>query len=273
MDGAVDKGGHWERVEREFPARPRKMMTPEQALGLRWDFVLGSVPEHQRTFKVLASKVGARFIHQVGNAKHQIDHGPGQVILASANVRIRDRTPHVLYHQEFDRTVFAPSPITDPLAVTSLMLRLDWTSCDYRWLAEAPGIDWCAPGGEDPRSTRYLAPMSLVAEIMRSSGWIWHDKRIGDGYGHVLHNAAAMGRPLIGHASHYKGLVGEPFWKDLRTCIDLDIHKPDEALRLVKAIAAQPDWHQEMSANIAAVFDATVDFDAEAQAIRAALEY
>jgi hypothetical protein len=275
MDGAVDKGTHWERAEREYPARPRKMMTPEQALGQRWDFVLGSVPEHQRTFKLLANKVGARFIHQVGNAKHAIDHGPGQFILASANVRIRDRTPHVLYHQEFDRQVFAPSPIQkgDEYTVTSLMLRLDWTSCDYRWISEDPGIWWEACGGADPNSSDYLAPMAKVAHMISRSGWIWHDKRIGDGYGHVLHNAAAMGRPLIGHASHYKGLVGEPFWKDLRTCIDLDIHKPDEALRLVKAIAAQPDWHAEMSENIAAVFDATVDFDAEASAIRAALEY
>jgi hypothetical protein len=207
----------------------------------------------------------------VGNAKHPIDHGPDQFILASANVRIRERTPHVLYHQEFDRQVFAPSPITNPLQVTSMMLRLDWTSCDYRWMADYPGIKWSAPGGSDPNAAQYVSPMSEVARWMKGSGWIWHDKRIGDGYGHVIHNAAAMGRPLIGHASHYRGLVAEPFWKDLRTCIDLDIHKPDEALRLVKAVAAQPDWHEEMSANIAAVFDATVDFDAEAERIRYAL--
>ncbi|HZL94490.1 MAG TPA: hypothetical protein VFB99_12620, partial [Vicinamibacterales bacterium] len=160
MDGAVQKGDHWELTEKEYPKRPRKMMTPDQAFATQWHFVLGSVPEHQRSFSTLAKKVGARFIHQVGNAKHEVVQGPDQLILASAKVRIRDRTPHVTYHQEFDRSVFAPSPITNPLAVTSLMLRLDWTSCDYRWLAEAPGITWSAPGGADPMSPDYLAPMS-----------------------------------------------------------------------------------------------------------------
>jgi uncharacterized protein (DUF2249 family) len=271
LDGAVDKGTHYELTEREYPNRPRKMMTPEQAFATRWDFVLGSVAEHQRTFAALAKQLGARFIHQVGNAKHPLDQGGDQFVMASANVRIRDRTQHVTYHQEFDRSVFAPSPITHPLAVTSLMLRLDWTSCDYRWLADAPGIKWSAPGGADPMSPDYLAPMPKVAERMKSSGWIWHDKRIGDGYGHVLHTAAAMGRPLIGHASHYSGLLGAPFWRDLETCIDLDRHKPQEALRLIKAVSAQPDWHAEMSANLVATFDSLVDFDAEAERIRLAL--
>lgn len=270
LKGAKAVGDHWERKEREYPARPRKMVTPEQALSSSWDFVLGSVPDHQRPFAALAGRLGARFIHQVGNAKHPIDQTLEQFVLASSNVRLR-RTPHVIYHQEFDRTVFAPSPIVAPMVVTSLMLRLDWTSCDYRWLAEAPGISWNAPGGKDPNAATYLAPMSKVASAIAGSGWVWMDKRIGDGYGHTIHNAAAMGRPLIGHASHYKGLMGEPFWRDLETCVDLDKHSPTEALRLVRAISNDPEWHAEMGANIAATFDELVDFDAEADRIKEAL--
>lgn len=268
MVGSRAVGDHWERTEREYPARPRKQVTPEQALGMRWDFVLGSVPDHQRPFAALATRLGARFIHQVGNARHPIDQSLDQVILASSIVRVRSRTPYVVYHQEFDRSVFAPSPITHPDVVTSLMLRLDWTSCDYSWLAEADGIRWQAPGGKDPNARTYLAPMSKVADLIAGSGWIWHDKRVGDGYGHVLHNAAAMGRPLIGHGKHYRGLLGEPFWRDLETCVDLDKHRPAEALRLVRAISRDPEWHAELSTNIAATFDELVDFDAEAERIR-----
>jgi uncharacterized protein (DUF2249 family) len=139
MDGAVDKGTHHELTEREYPARPRKQVTVKQAQAMKWDFVLGSVPEHQKTFPLLAKSLHARFIHQVGNAKHPVDHVADQIVLASSNVRVRGRGAFVQYHQEFDRSVFAPSPITDPTAVTSLMLRLDWTSCDYRWLSEAKG--------------------------------------------------------------------------------------------------------------------------------------
>jgi hypothetical protein len=113
--------------------------------------------------------------------------------------------------------------------------------------------------------------MSKVADVMRASGWIWHDKRIGDGYGHVVHTAAAMGRPLIGHASHFAGMMAEPFWQDMRTAIDLDKHDPIEALRLIRAISADPDWYADMSGNMVEVFERTVNFDAEADRIRVAL--
>jgi hypothetical protein len=271
LDKAKLVGDHYQRKTPEYPSRIRRIVTPEQAFGMRWDYILGSVPDHQRSFSKIADRVGARFVHQIGNAKHQIDYSVPQVILASAALPVRHRTPHVIYHQEFDRKLFAYTEPTDPLAVTSLMLRLDWTSCEYRWMAEAPGIRWSALGGEGMEATGYLSPMSKVAARIAKSGWIWHDKRIGDGYGHVLHNAAAMGRPLIGHASHFRGLLGEPFWRDMQTCIDLDRHDPTEALRLLRAIAADPDWYADMSRTIAETFEATVDFDAEATRIRQVL--
>jgi hypothetical protein len=271
LDKAKLVGDHWQRKTPEYPTRIRRMVTPEQAFGMRWDYILGSVAEHQRPFSKIADRVGARFIHQVGNAKHQIDYSVPQVILASSSQPIRHRTPHVTYHQEFDRNLFRFTEPTDTLAVTSLMLRLDWTSCDYRWMAEAPGIRWSDVGGGGMQTPGYIAPASKIAARIAKAGWIWHDKRIGDGYGHVIHNAAAMGRPLIGHASHYKGLLGEPFWRDLQTCIDLDRHEPKEALRLIHAIAADPEWYGEMSRNIAAAFDEAVDFEAEAARIRQVL--
>ncbi|HEY3434363.1 MAG TPA: hypothetical protein VGK41_01795, partial [Solirubrobacterales bacterium] len=66
-------------------------------------------------------------------------------------------------------------------------------------------------------------------------------------------------------------LLGQPFWVDLKTCIDLDIHQPTEALRLIRAIAADPEWYCDLSRGIADVFDEQVDFDAEAERIRSIL--
>jgi hypothetical protein len=68
-------GDHYELAGAEYPDRQRKLVTWEQAAGQRWDFVLASVPTHQRSFAELARKLRARFIHQVGNAKHGIDRG------------------------------------------------------------------------------------------------------------------------------------------------------------------------------------------------------
>ncbi len=101
---------------------------------------------------------------------------------------------------------------------------------------------------------------------MAASAWGWHDKPHGDGFGHVLHGWAAVGRPLIGHASHYRGKMGEPFWQDLVTCIDLDRHSLPEAAEIVRSM--RPDDHGAMCRAIRATFDELVDYDAEEQAIR-----
>jgi len=130
-------------------------------------------------------------------------------------------------------------------------------------------------GSRTPRAPGYVAPMTAVAERMRAAGWVWHDKAgyrgatPGDGYGHVLFNAASIGRPLIGHASHYAGQMGEGLWIDGETCIDLDRHSPEDALRRIRTIG--PREHEDMGAAIRGRFDTLVDFDAEAEAIRAAL--
>lgn len=266
---AIDKGTHWERIEPEYPDHPRKLVTWDQAKAMDWDFVLASVPQHERPFARLARRLGARFIHQIGNAKrHRPSRNIPQVTLASRPFPDRDV---VVYHQEFDRRVFDYTPPSDPSVVSSFMLRLDWTSCPWRWFAEADGVRWWAVEAQDPRDPDYLAPMSRVADRIRSSGWVWHDKRIGDGYGHVLHTAVSMGRPLIGHASHFAEQAGERLWIDGETCIDLDLRTQDEALRLWREIVADPDRHREMAERTAALFDDLVDFDAEAEAILRAL--
>lgn len=267
---AVDRGTHFERVDPEYPETARKLVTVSQANAMRWDFVLSSVPAHQRTFADLARRWRARYIVQAGNAKHPLDRSIRSVVLASTLAVPRGQNV-IHYHQEFDRRVFSFTLATELRAVSSLMLRLESTSCDWRWLADSPDVRWSAIDALDEHAAGYLSPASAIAERMRQSGWIWHDKRIGDGYGHIIHNAAAMGRPLIGHASHFAGQMGAPLWRDLETCIDLDRHPPERALRLFRAISADPDWHASISAEILATFDRLVDFAAEAERIRAAL--
>jgi hypothetical protein len=268
---AVSVNGHFEVCPPEYPDRPRKLVTWEQAQLLGWDYVIASVSVHQQAFAMLAAQWRAKFIHQVGNARHAVNPSIPATILASSRA-VQPARNVSIYHQEFDRDLFAPGDPRNRSAVAAFMLRLDTTSCDYSWMAKAAGRGWHAYGGLVPGDPAYLAPMSKVAEAMRAVGWIWHDKKIGDGYGHVVWTAAYMGRPLIGHASHYKGQLAEPLWRDLETCIDLDRHSPRDALRLWKAISADPEWYDDMSARMRETFAANVDFDHEAAYIRRLLE-
>ena len=52
-------------------------------------------------------------------------------------------------------------------------------------------------GSKSPNGN--LTPVGNVAEEMARATWAYHDKPTGDGFGHVIHNWAAVGRPLIGH--------------------------------------------------------------------------
>lgn len=270
---ARDLGDHWLVGTPEYPERPRKAVTWAQARDARWAFVLASVPEHQASFSRLATDLGARFVHQIGNARgHLPDPAIPQVTLASARLRGR-HSRAITYHQEFDRRLFGYGP-PEPgsaSAVSSFMLRLDGTSCDYRWLADDPRFRWWAATARSPRDPGYLSPAAAIAARMRSSGFTWHDKRIGDGYGHVLWSSAAMGRPLIGHGHHYRGLLGEPLWRDGVTCIDLDRRTRDGTLSLLRRLAQDPDQHRRLCERTAAAFDELVDWDGEADAILRAL--
>jgi hypothetical protein len=99
---------------------------------------------------------------------------------------------------------------------------------------------------------------------MAGSAFGWHDKHQGDGFGHVIHDWAAIGRPIIGHAHHYRGLMAERFWQDGVTAIDLDRHSWNEVAEIIRTMT--PEKHREMCEAIRAEFD-KIDWDLEAAAV------
>ena len=103
----------------------------------------------------------------------------------------------------------------------------------------------------------FLTPVAAIAEEMARSGWGYQDKPTGDGFGHILHNWAAVGRPLIGHGRYYAGQRGEAFWQDGVTCVDLDKHTVEEAARIIAAMT--PEKHRHMCICIRAVFERSYD--------------
>ena len=101
---------------------------------------------------------------------------------------------------------------------------------------------------------------------MQATGWAWHDKVTGDGFGHVMHGWASVGRPLIGHASHYAGQLAGPFWEDGVTCIDLDSHSLDEAVQMIRDTSSEQQ--QAMGDELHRRFSEAVDFESEAEMVR-----
>jgi hypothetical protein len=246
----------------EFPDDPINYVTLDEARALDWAFVIATVQDNQHGFRRLADELGARFVMQVGNTGQMVDWGLDPLALVSSEVPILGRG--IRYHQEMDRVDFRP--VVHRKATASFVNCM--TSMGRCWdlLAEYDRLaDWAVDvyGIDGPAGI--VKPYTKLIGYMGSYGWGWHDKAQGDGFGHVIHSWAAVGRPLIGHASHYRGRMAEPFWQDGVTCLDLDRHSVAEVVDIVRTM--HPDDHERMCRAIRAEFDRAVDYDAEAAAI------
>lgn len=262
-DGTVYDGHH--------PERPIKGVTLETARGMDWAFVVATVQDNQTGFAQFASEVGARYVLQVGNTNQDVNWSLDPLALVSSEVPIRGRG--LLYHQEFDSDTtfrFRLMP-ADPKVIRSFVNCFPSTPCHNAFTEIAAGLPdftTAVHGIDGPDGN--VAPVEKVAALMAGSGWGWHDKIHGDGFGHVIHNWAAIGRPLIGHAGHYRGLMAEPFWEDGVTCIDLDKHTIPETIELIREITGT-QRHAAMGLTIRRRFDVLVDYETEAERIKAFL--
>lgn len=279
VDAAYERAGdHFRTFDRHHPERLIRAVTLADvyAAAGEWEFVCATVQENQAGFHRLAGELGATYLLQVGNTGQQIDWSLDPFALVSSEMPILGRG--VVYHQEFDSAgMFGfyeprwwhPHDAERRHLVGSLVNCMPQTACwptleAYR--AALPEHEFLVHGigGADGN----LSPVSSVAYAMANCGWGWHDKHQGDGFGHVIHGWAAIGRPLIGHASHYAGRLAEPFWDDLVTCVDLDRRSVAENAALIAEISRDEERHRAMCVAIRARFDELVDFDAEETRIR-----
>lgn len=257
-------------VERDdaHPQRLHRVIEVEKALGLPWDYVVASVPDNYNGYRAFAEKTGAKLVIQVGNTNQEVAWQYDPLVLNSSEMPIRGRG--IQYHQEFDLDVFRYREPQGTRQIASFVNCMDRLPCYPDMLAARellPDFEWRVHGIDGPDGN--IKPTARIADLMAEAGWGWHDKVTGDGFGHVIHNWAAVGRPLIGHGSHYAGKVAAPFWEDGVTCIDLDRHSLEEACQMVRDTSAEQ--HAEMCRAIRARFDACVDYAAEAEQIRALL--
>jgi hypothetical protein len=242
-----------------------------RAVPHEWQYVVATVQDNQMGFKRLADELGARYVLQVGNTNQSVNWELDPLALVSSEVPIRGRG--VLYHQELEaETTFRFRDLpANRQVIRSFVNCFPSTPCIRPWEEARTALadfDFFAHGIDGPDGN--IPVVRDIADLMAASGWGWHDKVQGDGFGHVLHDWAAIGRPLIGHAAHYRGLMGEAFWDNLVTCIDLDRYTLTESTGLIREITSDRAQHEKMSHEIRRRFE-QIDYAAEAEAIRGLL--
>lgn len=253
-------------------------ITLDTFFSLPIDIVIATIPEHIESFKRLCNEHPnhPKLIYQIGNA-WPVEAGLAPNIMASAKIaNVPSNINFVEYHQEFDLNIFKPAPPVDTKNIYSFINCLNTASIyaeDWQLFQKLeqlmPDWVWRSYGGScrDGQANGQLE----VAQMMSQSRFVWHTKAFGDGYGHVLHNSAAVARPTITKRQYYIGKMGESLMVDGVTCIAIDNLGTDEIINKINYYNEQGRYCQ-MVQNVADNFREVVNFDLDTARIKTFLD-
>lgn len=281
-DTDTDCGDHWERVDTTHPGRTYRMVTTEQFRAMQWDIVIASVHDNQVGFERIARQKGAKYGVHIGNQGQPVDWDLADFGLVSSFLYERPAKPFVIYRQEFSLTDFRFEwPPAEKDTVSSFVQCFPENAYPYAEFLDlariVPDLQWKVYGAygthpSDEFACGNLPSTPKVAEAMRATRIAYHAKSWSDGFGHVIHNLAAVGRPLIGRASYYADKLAGPLWVEGVTSFDLDSHTTDELVGILRRLRDDDEYHWSISEGMAHRFRDIVDFDQDAENIRLLLE-
>lgn len=259
-------------------ARPFRLVTPEQAREIGVDLVISTLAENEEGLHAFASEIGAHFGIQIGNQGALNRWHLAEFALSSVELGFEPWKPTVTYHQEFSLQDFRIEPVpSDPdLVMTRVQC---FTGVEeykrFRRLAEmTPDLRWRHYGHCGERDDLWGGDAPSTAEVarqMRNAGILYHYKAWSDGYGHVIHNAFAVGRPVLVNMGYYRDKLAGRLMVDGVTCIDLDSHSDQDLADIVLALSV-PGAGDRLGAAARARFEEVVPFEKEAEEIRSLLE-
>ena len=199
-----------------------KAVTLEKFLSMDFDIIIASIPAHIDAYTKLIKDYGLRtkLVYQIGNIGWHslIPFNKVRNIMASVKpFSVPDSNNVVFYRQEFDLGVFKPAYTLEKNIfsfVNCLPQPLKWE--EFKLLL--PEYSFKSYGASCPDGT--LGTTKLIAKEMQRAKFGYHNKPHGDGFGHVIHNWLAVGKPLLVNLDDYRDkLVGELLNED--TCIDI----------------------------------------------------
>ncbi len=103
-----------------------------------------------------------------------------------------------------------------------------------------------------------IYPKRKYIREMLDSSFVFQSKGPWEGYGHTLHNAMCLGRPLIIKADDYRDKLAEPLLIKDETYLEMDDSLPEKI-----KFFSNPERLRAMSANCERLFHQYIDFDQE----------
>jgi len=269
------------RNDTTHPGQVQRLVTWQQAMDLKPDLVLCTLAENEQGMWTFAQEVGAHYGIQVGNQGAENLWPIAEFGLLSVTTPgLTPWKPFVTYHQEFDLGLFRPDGGGGAIGdlVMNRVQCTTQTPDHERWrrlAAMVPEARWRWYGHCEPRDEWWGGDHSTTAEVaasMHQASIAWHPKRWSDGYGHVIHNWFAIGRPVIASAGYYADKLAGPLFEEGVTSFDMDRMSDGDLAVVVRKLLRHDDLWQRMCEAAADRFAQVVSFDAEAEAIRTMLD-
>lgn len=249
--------------------RYQKAITLETFSNMDFDLVISSIPAHDISFEqLIKDKMSkAKHIAQMGNVYQTTE--VKNVMCSTMPYTVPPDKNVVFYHQEFPLKTFVykdPEPST---IVSSFVNCLPKPEQFSLFEINLPDLKFASYGIGNRDGT--VTGLNQIAGIMQNSLFGYHVKPGGDGFGHIIHNWFASGRPVIVGGNDYRDKLAGNLLLDKVTCIDLDQHSFNESLDLIKHYS-EPELHKFTCKQVRKRFDEMVNFDEEEKRIRLFLE-
>ncbi len=204
------------------------------------DIIIASIPAHLPIYKklILTYHPEAKLVFQMGNMFGEIInnlHDVPNLMSSTIDIPVPGNCNAVFYHQEFPVEVFTPTSINPGKNITSFIHCLISTGHGptfYQMEGEMPDYVFKSYGASCKDGP--VDGIEKMAPIMANSRFGFHCKWGGDGFGHVLYNWYASGRPVIISGHDYIDKLGSELLEDGETCIDIDKHTLGEVENIIR---------------------------------------
>lgn len=251
--------------------RVQRRITFDQFKKIKFDIILATLQEHELTFRTLKEKhqPQAKYVRLAGNWGEQINWGLiDNFIDTTGKYKPPSSLNYVVINQEFPLEYFYYSPPTCHKRISNFMNLLHESPAIEVWYQmkkALPDFDFkmYGAGGDDGN----IEGLSILGQKMRESAFIFHIKHHGEGFGHVIHNAYAVGRPVITLWSVYEGKLASRFLIDNYSAILIDNCDIDTVVSRLR-YWSDPKRHQYLCENAYRLFKKYVNFDEDEKKIR-----
>ncbi len=246
----------------------------EEFINKDFDVIICSLLQNYVLFEKIIHKYNkkCKLILHVGNNNHpnEIQNlGVKNLMSSSWPTFIKSIVPNKVFcRQEFSLKCFNPKFDCNVKSVVSLKHILDDEEFGIFGELEKQLKDWnfkCF--GAKNRDGIISIEETVMSNTMKEFGFVFHFKKIDEGYGHIIHNAFACGKPVITNSKHMSAnFFGENIGNTASllftddTILDINKHSITSISDRLVEMSNNYEYHSKLVYN---KFLNTVDFDAE----------